>query len=136
MSEGPAVEDLRELGESVSALSTRLKKTPGLSEGHVEQIATAIERILRDYGGASYRQYRNLVRDLDEVAADVSRLEKEKALHPKFVRYLDASLLRIRKRDFYLGRRLLERLTKVRAQAKERDGLLEEYREGDREIER
>ena len=136
MSEGPAVEDLRELGESVSALSTRLKKTPGLSEGHVERIATAIERILRDYGGASYRQYRNLVRDLDEIAADIARLQKEKALHPKFVRYLDASLLRIRKRDFFLGRKLLERLAKARAQAKERDGLLEEYREGYREIER
>ena len=132
----PSADDLHELGERVAELTRKLEKTPGLSEGHVEQIATAIERILRDYGGASYRQYRNLVRDLDEVAADVSRLEKEKALHPKFVRYLDASLLRIRKRDFYLGRRLLERLTKVRAQAKERDGLLEEYREGYREIER
>src|SRR3989442_8936228 len=131
----PSAEDLKELGESISDLTKRLKKTPGLSEGHVEQIATAIERILRDYGGASYRQYRNLVRDLDLVAADVSKFEKEKALHPKFVRYLDASLLRIRKRDFYLGRRLLERLAKARAQAKERDGLLEEYRDGYREIE-
>src|SRR3989454_8839883 len=132
----PSAVDLHELGERVAELTRKLEKTPGLSEGHVERIGTAIERILRDYGGASYRQYRNLVRDLDEVAADVSRLEKEKALHPKFVRYLDASLLRIRKRDFYLGRRLLERLTKVRAQAKERDGLHEEYREGYREIER
>src|SRR5256712_9951464 len=111
MSEGPAVEDLRELGESVSALSTRLKKTPGLSEGHVEQIATAIERILRDYGGASYRQNRNLVRALDEVPADVSRLEKEKALHPKFVRYLDASPLRIRNRNSTLAASFLKRLT-------------------------
>src|SRR2546422_11525203 len=132
----PSAEDLKELGESISDLTKKLEKTPGLSEGHVEQIATAIERILRDYGGASYRQYRNLVRDLDLVAADVSRFEKEKALHPKFVRYLDASLLRIRKRDFYLGRKLLERLGKARAQAKEQDGLLEEYREGYREIER
>ena len=132
----PSADDLYELGEKVAELTRKLEKTPGLSEGNVEQIATAIERILRDYGGASYRQYRNLVRDLDLVAADVSRFEKEKALHPKFVRYLDASLLRIRKRDFYLGRKLLERLGKARAQAKERDGLLEEYREGYREIER
>src|SRR5437867_1272457 len=136
MADAPTVAELQSLADSAAALSRKLKKTQGLSEGHVERIATAIERILRDYGGASYRQYRNLVRDLDLVAADVSKLEKEKAIHPKFTRYLDASLLRIRKRDFYLGRRLLERLTKVRAQAKERDGLLEEYKEGYREIER
>ncbi len=132
----PSADDLRELAGSIGELTRKLGKTPGLSEGHVEQIATAIERILRDYGGASYRQYRNLVRDLDLVAADVSRLGKEKALHPKFVRYLDASLLRIRKRDFFLGRRLLERLAKARAQAKERDRLLAEYREGYKDIER
>jgi len=132
----PSADDLHELGERVAELTRKLGKTPGLSEGHVERIATAIERILRDYGGASYRHYRNLVRDLDLVAADVARLEKEKALHPKFVRYLDASLLRIRKRDFFLGRRLLERLAKARAQAKERDRLLAEYREGYKDIER
>src|SRR2546426_10405977 len=113
----PSADDLYELGEKVAELTRKLEKTPGLSEGNVEQIATAIERILRDYGGASYRPYRNLVRDLDLVAADVSKFEKEKALHPKFVPYLDAPLLPIRKRDFYLGRRLLQRLPKGPAPA-------------------
>jgi len=91
----PSAEDLGELGESISDLTRRLQKTPGLSEGHAERIATAIERILRDYDGASFRQYRNLVRDCDVVAADIARLGKGKALHPKFVRNLDAVLLRI-----------------------------------------
>ena len=136
MADAPTVAELQSLADSAAALSRKLKKTQGLSEGHVERIASAIERILRDYGGASYRQYRNLVRDLDVVAADVTRLEKEKALHPKFVRTLDASLLRIRKRDFFLGRRLVDRLGKVRAQARERDRLLADYREGYKEIER
>src|SRR5881628_2941945 len=112
MSEVRSVEDLRELGESVSALSKKLKKTPGLSEGHVERLATAVERILRDYDGASFRQYRNLVR------------------------VLDAALLRIRKRDLYSGRLFIGRLAKLRASARERDRLLAEYREGYKEIER
>ena len=136
MSEARSVEDLRELGESVSALSKKLKKTPGLSEGHVERLATAVERILRDYDGASFRQYRNLVRDLDVIAADVARLGKDKALHPKLSRILDAALLKIRKRDLYGGRMFIGRLAKLRASARERDRLLEEYREGYKEIER
>ena len=136
MSEARSVEDLRELGESVSALSKKLKKTPGLSEGHVERLATAVERILRDYDGASFRQYRNLVRDLDVIAADVARLGKDKALHPKLSRILDAALLRIRKRDLYSGRLFIGRLAKLRASARERDRLLAEYREGYKEIER
>src|SRR3989442_6549368 len=106
----PSAEDLKELGESISDLTKRLKKTPGLSEGHVEQIATAIERILRDYGGASYRQYRNLVRDLDLVAADVSQMEKEKALHPKVLPDLDASPLPIPKPDLYPRSQPLQKL--------------------------
>jgi hypothetical protein len=101
----PSADDLHELAESIAELTRKLGKTPGLSEGHVERIATAIERILRDYGGASYREYRNLVRDLDEIAADIARLEKEKVLHPKFVRYLDASLLRIQKKNLRVIRR-------------------------------
>ena len=68
----PSAGELHELGESISRLTARLQRTPGLSEGHVERIATAIERILRDYGGASYRQYRNLVRDCDDVAVQVA----------------------------------------------------------------
>src|SRR6266511_4164616 len=117
----PSADDLRELGDSVSELTRKLKKTAGLSEGHVERISAAIERVLRDYDGASFRQYRNLVRDCDAIAADVSRLEKEKALHPKFVRTLDAALLRIRKRDLYGGRQLVNRLAKLRALAADRD---------------
>src|SRR3990170_3378049 len=89
--------ELRELGESISKATARLQRTPGLSEGHVERIATAIERILRDYGGASYRQYRNLVRDCDDVAAEIAKLQKEEVLWPRFTKVLDAALLRIRK---------------------------------------
>lgn len=132
----PSAAELRELGDSISKATGRLQRTPGLSEGHVERIATAIERILRDYGGASHRQYRNLVRDCDAVAADVAKLQKDEALWPRFVKVLDAALLRIRKRDLYGGRQLVGRLAKLRAQARERDRLLAEYREGYKEIER
>lgn len=100
----PSAADLRELGESVSKLTTRLQRTPGLSEGHVERIATAIERILRDYGGASYRQYRSPVRDCDAVAAKIAKLRKEGAHWPRFMKVLDAALLWIRKRDLYIVR--------------------------------
>ena len=128
--------ELRELGASISRLTARLRKTPGLSEGHVERVATAIERILRDYGGASYRQYRNLVRDCDDVAAEIAKLQKEEALWPRFTKVLDAALLRIRKRDLYAGRQLVGKLGKLRAQGRERDAQLAEYREGYKAIER
>ena len=132
----PSAGELHELGESISKLTARLQRTPGLSEGHVERIATAIERILRDYGGASYRQYRNLVRDCDDVAAEIAKLQKEEALWPRFTKVLDAALLRIRKRDLYAGRQLVGKLAKLRAQGRERDAQLAEYREGYKAIER
>ncbi len=132
----PSAADLRELGESVSKLTARLQRTPGLSEGHVDRIATAIERILRDYGGASYRQYRNLVRDCDDVAAEIAKLQKEELLWPRFTKVLDLALLKIRKRDLYGGRQLVGKLAKFRAQARERDAQLAEYREGYKAIER
>ena len=130
------VEELRALAEKVSAVTGKLKKTPGLVEGHVERIATSIDQVLRDYGGRSYRQYRNLVRDLDAVAAEVARHSKAGAISPKVLRILDAALLRIRKRDFFMGRKLLDRLGKLRAQAQERERMLAEYREGYRALER
>ena len=128
--------ELRELGEEVADLTRRLHRTPGLSEGRVEHIAVAIERILRDYGGASYRQFRNLVRDCDTVAADIAKLQKEKALWPRFVKILSAALLKIRKRDLYGGRQLVGKLAKLREQARQRNDLLADYREGYKELER
>ena len=128
--------ELRELGEEVSDLTRRLQRTPGLSEGHVEHIATAIERVLRDYGGASYRQYRNLVRDCDAVAAEIAKLQKDKVLWPKFVKILGAALVKIRKRDLYAGRQLVGKLARLREQARQRDDLLADYREGYKELER
>ena len=130
------VEELRALAEEISSLKRKLEKTPGLLEGHVEGIATSIDQVLRDYSGASYRQYRNLVRDLDEVAAEVARHSKAGAISPKVLRILDAALLRIRKRDFFMGRKLLDRLGKLRAQAQERERMLAEYRDGYRALER
>jgi len=136
MSAAPTADELQALAGAISELMQKLQKTPGLAEGHIERVAASIEQILRDYGGASYRQYRNLVRDLDAAAAEVARYTKAGTIGPRVIRIFDAALLRIRKRDFFLGRRLVDKLGKLRAQARERDRLLGEYREGYRGIER
>ena len=136
VSAATTADELQALAGTISALTQKLQKTPGLAEGHIERVAASIEQILRDYGGASYRQYRNLVRDLDAAAAEVARYTKAGTIGPRVIRIFDAALLRIRKRDFFLGRRLVDKLGKLRAQARERDRLLGEYREGYRGIER
>ncbi len=128
--------ELAELGEEVAVLTRRLQKTAGLVEGHVERIATAIERILRDYGGASFRQYRNLVRDCDAVAAEIAKLTKEDAIWPKFAKILDLALLKIRKRDLYGGRQMVAKLARFRDPARDRGLMLGEYREGVKALER
>lgn len=122
----------------LDAISTARKKVegiPGLLDGTLDRFRERIDRLIRESEVDNWRQVRIFTRDVDSIAADLSKAAKERELALRLVAVLDASLRKARKRDFYGARKAWRKLDRIAEQGAEVRRLQGLYRDGYRGVE-
>ncbi len=118
----------RAAADRITTLMRKVGDTPGLVDGELHSLREGFETLMRDYGGATPRQRKAFRRELDVLAARIGRAGSTGGLSPKHLRVLDAALLHARTLHFANVRRVLGKLDKPLALARELAEAQEEYR--------
>jgi len=133
-SEVPAPDEFEsvapELLEAIARARKRVAELPGALNGELERFRDRLDRLIRESEVDNWRQVRIFLRDVDSIAADLRKAHDEKRLVPKHVAILDASLRKMRRRDFYGARKVWRKLDKVVEQTGEIRRLQGLYRDG------
>lgn len=124
-----------DLLETISRARKKLEDLPGVLNGELDRYRDRVDRLIRESEVDNWRQVRIFLRDVDAIAADLSKASKAKRLAPKYLLVLDASLRKARKRDFYAARKTWRKLDKVAEQAAEVRRLQGQYRDLYRKVE-
>ncbi len=119
-----------ELLDAISKARKRIAELPGALTGELDRFRDRVDRLIRESEVDNWRQVRIFLRDVDAVAADLKKAHDEKRLVPKHVSILDASLRKMRHRDFYGARKVWHKLDKVVEQTTEIRRLQGLYRDG------
>ena len=121
--------------EAIGRARKRIAGFPGALSGDLQRFRERVDKIIRESEVDNWRQVRIFRRDVDSVAADLSKAAKEKRLGVRHLAVFDASLRKLRKRDFYGARRIWHKLDKVVVQIEEVRRLQDRYRERYRAVE-
>jgi len=126
----PAFEaEAAKLLDAIVDLRDELKGLPGVLGGDLDRFRDRIDRLIRESEVENWRQVRIFVRDVDTIAADLSKAASEKRLAPKHVLILDLALRKARKRDFYGARKAWRKLDRLAERSTELRSLEVRYRE-------
>ncbi len=128
-------EEARGLLDEIAAMRRRFADLPGALSGDLDRFRDRVDKLIRESEVNNYRQIRIFLREVDDIAADLSKAAREKRLLPKHVAILDASLRKARKRDFYGARKVWHKLDKVVDQSSELRRLQGNYRDRYRGVE-
>ncbi len=123
-----SLDDALRAAERISTLSEKIGGVPGLGEGHVGRLHTALAGLARDYGKRPWWHHRFLVRELDPVALEVKGLASRGRLSREHLEVFDAVLYNLKHRRFRAAAKLLPKLEEPLAWVRERERLREEYR--------
>ncbi len=133
-SEAPAPDEFESVApgllEAIAKSRKRVAELPGALSGELDRFRDRVDRLIRESEVDNWRQVRIFLRDVDAVAADLRKAHDEKRLVPKHVAILDASLRKMRRRDFYGARKVWRKLDKVVEQTAEIRRLQGLYRDG------
>jgi hypothetical protein len=121
--------------EEIGRARKRISAFPGALNGDIQRFRDRVDKIIRESEVDNWRQVRIFRRDVDAVAADLTKAAKDKRLGVRHLAVFDASLRKLRKRDFYGARKVWHKLDKVVAQIEEVRGLQDSYRERYRDLE-
>jgi hypothetical protein len=127
--------EAQELLEAIAKARKRVEGIAGLIDGTLDRFRERVDRLIRESEVDNWRQVRIFTRDVDAIAADLSKAAKEKRLSLRLVAGLDAALRKARKRDFYGARKAWRKLDRVAEQGEEVRRLQASYREGYRAVE-
>lgn len=119
-----------ELLDAIGKARKRIADLPGALSGELDRFRDRVDRLIRESEVDNWRQVRIFLRDVDAIAADLRKAHDEKRLVPKHVAILDASLRKMRHRDFYGARKAWRKLDKVVEQTGEIRRLQGLYRDG------
>src|SRR5881396_3155092 len=108
-----------DLLEVIAKARKRVDGVAGLIDGTLDRFRERIDRLIRESEVDNWRQVRIFTRDVDTIAADLGKASKEKRLSPRLVAWLDASLRKARRRDFYGARKAWRRLDRIAEQGAE-----------------
>ncbi len=128
-------EEALQLLDEITVLTDRIRKTPGLEEGKVEEIEKGIEGIFRNYSNMNPRRPTRFLRDLNDVVLIVENAYKEGVITEKQRKILEITIKKMKMRDFYSARRLLMKFSKPIEVKKERDFKLDQYRSYHKKLE-
>lgn len=126
--------DARALAAEIKERAARLRLTPGLLDGALEEVRGAIEKVLREYDKLSRRRLGAFERDLDVVARRAQELEDAGRLSPRHARLMDQALLHTRRVHFWNARRVLGKLDKALEPAREWQKAVDAYRAFHRKV--
>src|SRR3972149_2860787 len=102
-----------ELLDGIVDLRDELKGIPGVLDGELGRFRDRVDRLIRESEVDNWRQVRIFLRDVDAIAADLSKAASDKRLAPKQVFVLDLALRKARKRDFYGARKAWRKLDRI-----------------------
>lgn len=118
-----------EILDAIVDLRDDLRGLPGVLNGELDRFRDRIDRLLRESEVNNWRQVRIFVRDVDTIAADLTKAASEKRLGPKQILVLDLALRKAKKRDFYGARKAWRKLDKIAARTAELRRLEGRFRE-------
>lgn len=121
--------EAKRLLEAIAQARKRIEDLPGLLDGTLDRFRDRIDRLIRESEVDNWRQVRIFLRDVDAIAAELSKAAKDRRLSPKHLAVLDMSLRKAKKRDFYGARKAWRKLDKVAEQAAEVRRLQTQYRD-------
>jgi len=124
-----------ELLDGIVDLRDELKGIPGVLDGELGRFRDRVDRLIRESEVDNWRQVRIFLRDVDAIAADLSKAASDKRLAPKQVFVLDLALRKARKRDFYGARKAWRKLDRIAERSAELRRLEARYRERYRGLE-
>src|SRR5688572_14071179 len=127
--------DAQEILDAISNARKKVEGIPGLLDGTLDRFRERIDRLLRESEVDNWRQVRIFTRDVDSIAADLSKVAKDRQLAVRLVAVLDVSLRKARKRDFYGARKAWRKLDRMAEQGTEVRRLQTAYRDGYRGVE-
>jgi hypothetical protein len=127
--------DAQEILDAISNARKKVEGIPGLLDGTLDRFRERIDRLLRESEVDNWRQVRIFTRDVDSIAADLSKVAKDRQLAVRLVALLDVSLRKARKRDFYGARKAWRKLDRMAEQGAEVRRLQTAYRDGYRGVE-
>ncbi len=121
--------------EEIGRARKRIAGFPGALNGDLQRFRDRVDKIIRESEVDNWRQVRIFRRDVDAVAADLTKAAKDKRLGVRHLAIFDASLRKLRKRDFYGARKVWHKLDKVVAQIEDVRRIQDVYRERYRALE-
>lgn len=117
------------LAQELRERATRLRETPGLLDGAVEEVHGALERVMRMHHRVSGRGVMTLVRDLEPVAAQAKELRAQGLLSPRQDKIVRQAVQHIRRVHYWNARKALDKLAKGLEPLREWRADLDVYRE-------
>ncbi len=120
--------DAKALAAELRDRAARMRNLPGMLDGGLEEVRSAIERVLRDYEKLSRRRFGPFQRDLEAIAKRTKELEDAGHLSPRHARVVAQALQHARRTHFWNARRALGKLEKALGPARAWQSDLEAYR--------
>lgn len=121
--------------DEIARSRKRVEGVAGVLDGTLDRFRERIDRLIRESEVDNWRQVRIFTRDVDAIAADLSKAARDRRLAVRLVAALDASLRKARNRNFYAARKAWRKLDRYAAQAAEVRRLQAAYRDGYRATE-
>jgi len=122
------VDEARALAADIKERAARLRTTPGLLDGALDEIRGSIERILREFEKMSRRRMGAFERDLEGIARRAKELETAGRLTPKHMRLIGEALQHTRRVHFWNAKRVLAKMDTILEPTRALNGDLNAYR--------
>ena len=120
--------EARALAAEIKDRAARLRVTPGLLDGSLEEVRSTLDRILREYEKLSRRRFGSFERDLNVLAKRVQELEDAGRLAPKQIRLVTQALQHARRVHFWNARRVIGKIDKLLGPTREWRQDIDRYR--------
>lgn len=122
-------EEALSLAEELRERAKRLQETPGLLDGAVEEIHSALERVMRMHHRVSGRGMVGLIRDLEPVAARAKELRAQGLLSARQEKLVGQAAQHIRRVHYWNAHKAVDKLSKGLEPLKQWQADLDVYRE-------
>ena len=129
--EGRSVEDVddaRALAKDIRERASRLRVTPGLLDGTLEELRGSLDRVLREYEKMSRRRLGPFQRELEAIAKRAQELKESGRLSPRHLRLLSQGLQHAHRIHFWNAKRVIAKIDKILGPTREWQRDVDAYR--------